>query len=109
MKQTAATIDRLCRSKIIGGIERFPGDIYISGDPWIITTLWLAIYYIRINKQLEAKKLFNWVVDHATDLDLLAEQIDKITGRPAWVLPLTWSHAMFILTVLEMKENGMEV
>ncbi len=109
MKQTAATIDRLCRSKIIGGIERFPGDIYISGDPWIIATLWLAIYYIRINKQLEAKKLFNWVVDHATDLDLLAEQIDKITGRPAWVLPLTWSHAMFILTVLEMKENGMEV
>ena len=109
MKQTAATIDRLCRSKIIGGIERFPGDIYISGDPWIITTLWLAIYYIRINKQLEAKKLFKWVIDHATDLDLLPEQIDKITGRPAWVLPLTWSHAMFILTVLEMKENGIEL
>ncbi len=109
MKQTAATIDRLCRSKIIGGIERFPGDIYISGDPWIISTLWLSIYYIRINKQLEAKKLFKWVVDHATDLDLLPEQIDKITGRPAWVLPLTWSHAMFILTVLEMKEHGMEV
>ena len=109
MKQTAATIDRLCRSKIIGGIERFPGDIYISGDPWIISTLWLAIYYIRINKQLEAKKLFKWVIDHATDLDLLAEQIDKITGRPAWVLPLTWSHAMFILTVLEMKENGIEL
>ena len=109
MKQTAATIDRLCRSKIIGGIERFPGDIYISGDPWIIATLWLAIYYARINQQLEAKKLYNWVVDHATELGLLAEQIDKVTGRPAWVLPLTWSHAMFILTVLEFKERGIEV
>lgn len=109
MKQTAATIDRLCRSKIIGGIERFPGDIYISGDPWIIATLWLSIYYVRTNNQLEAKKLFKWVIDHATELDLLPEQIDKVTGRPAWVLPLTWSHAMFILTVMEMKEHGIEV
>jgi len=69
MKQTAATIDRLCRSKIIGGIERFPGDIYISGDPWIIATLWLSIYYVRTNNQLEAKKLFKWVIDHATGID----------------------------------------
>lgn len=109
MKQTAATLEELCTSKIVGGIERFPGDIYITGDPWILTTLWLAIYYTRIDKHTDARRLLNWVVNHATELDLLPEQIDKITGKPAWVLPLTWSHAMFILTVHEMRNKGIEL
>ena len=31
-----------------------------------------------------------------TSLGLLAEQVTR-DGRPAWVLPLAWSHAMLLL------------
>ena len=36
------------------------------------------------------------VVSRGTALDLLPEQVDG-EGRPAWVLPLGWSHAMLLL------------
>ena len=39
------------------------------------------------------------VVSRRTALDLLAEQVDD-DGRPAWVLPLGWSHAMLLLAAL---------
>jgi GH15 family glucan-1,4-alpha-glucosidase len=32
----------------------------------------------------------------ATALDLLPEQVTD-DGRPAWVVPLAWSHAMLVL------------
>jgi len=34
---------------------------------------------------------------------LLPEQADKNHGGPAWVLPLNWSHAMFVLTHLALR------
>ncbi|HIQ38819.1 MAG TPA: glycosyl hydrolase [Methanothermococcus okinawensis] len=35
-------------SYLVGGIGRYPGDVYFGGNPWIITTLWLAMYYKRL-------------------------------------------------------------
>jgi GH15 family glucan-1,4-alpha-glucosidase len=35
-------------------------------------------------------------VSRRTPLDLLPEQVLE-DGRPAWVLPLAWSHAMLLL------------
>jgi len=52
-------LDRLvCRSKI-GGVVRFEGDVYykthpeVPGNPWVITTLWLAQYYIRLAEKVD--------------------------------------------------------
>jgi GH15 family glucan-1,4-alpha-glucosidase len=28
---------------------------------------------------------------------LLPEQVDAVTGRPVWVVPLAWSHAFALL------------
>ena len=109
MIRTAETIEALCTSQLIGGIERYPGDIYIGGNPWILTTLWLALYYTHIDRLEKAKELLDWCVKYSTELDLLPEQVNKVTGKPAWVLPLTWSHAMFVLTVIEMKKKGIEL
>ena len=106
MNKTAATIERLLTSPIVGGIERFPGDVYIGGNPWILTTLWLAQYYVRIGKYEKARKYLNWSVDQANHLGLLPEQVDKKTGEPAWVMPLTWSHAMYVLTVIALEKKG---
>lgn len=106
MVKTAETIERILTSPIVGGIERFPGDVYIGGNPWILTTLWLAQYYVRIGKYDKSREYLKWSVSQANHLGLLPEQIDKKTGEPAWVMPLTWSHAMYVLTVIALEEKG---
>ncbi len=106
MAATAAAIERTCTSPIVGGIRRYEDDHYIGGNPWILTTLWLAQYRIEQGQYEEAKLHLDWAVSHATSLDLLPEQIDKMTGETAWVVPLTWSHAMFVLTVHMLIDKG---
>lgn len=106
MLSTAEAIERKLWMPRVGGIKRYEDDIYIGGNPWILTTLWLALYKIRIGEFDRALELLEWASNHSTHLGLLPEQIDKVTGQPAWVIPLTWSHAMFVLTVLELVEKG---
>ncbi|HZG16049.1 MAG TPA: glycoside hydrolase family 15 protein [Candidatus Bathyarchaeia archaeon] len=103
---TADAIERTCTSPLVGGIRRYEDDHYIGGNPWILTTLWLAQFRISQGRYDEAKKHLDWAVSHATSLDLLPEQIDQNTGEAAWVIPLTWSHAMFVLTVHMLHEAG---
>lgn len=95
-----AIYDRLL-SPGVGGIKRYEDDLYMGGNPWILTTFWLAYYYVLIDELERAKQLFEWAIDHATSMGLFPEQIHRNTGKPAWVVPLTWSHAMYIL-VLEI-------
>ncbi len=103
---TAQTIyDRLMSPKI-GGIKRYEDDIYRGGNPWILTTLWLSYYYILIDDMDRAQSLFDWAVAHVTEMDLFPEQIHRNTGEPAWVVPLTWSHAMFILVLDKLLDSG---
>lgn len=106
MNATADAIERTCTSPVVGGIRRYEDDIYVGGNPWILTTLWMAQFRIQQGKWEEAKQHLNWAVAHATSLHLLPEQIDKKTGETAWVVPLTWSHAMYVLTVHMLHEAG---
>lgn len=105
LKKTAQAIEETCTSKKVGGIERFPGDVYIGGNPWIISTLWLGIYKVKNNDYHAGSALFDWATKYANHLNLLPEQIDKETGEPAWVMPLTWSHAMYVLSIKEFSEK----
>jgi oligosaccharide amylase len=106
MKLTAKTVENHLSSGQIGGIMRYAGDNYIGGNPWILTTLWLALYYHELKEYTRARELLDWVVQHQTDLGLLPEQVNKDTGETAWVVPLTWSHAMYVLTVLKLQAAG---
>ncbi|HHT27292.1 MAG TPA: glycoside hydrolase family 15, partial [Firmicutes bacterium] len=99
MQATVAVIERDLTQSPAGGVVRYSGDHYRGGNPWIICTLWLAQYYIQLGDRKRAVQLLDWAVDHRTRLDLLPEQIDRDTGEPAWVVPLAWSHAMYILTL----------
>ncbi|TMW71072.1 glycoside hydrolase family 15 protein [Alteribacter natronophilus] len=105
MVKTDGKIRGKLTSPIIGGIERFPGDIYIEGNPWKLTTLWLAQYYQAMDRHEEANELIDWVGEFTPDLGLIPEQVDKFSGEPAWVMPLTWSHAMYVLAVREGKQE----
>ena len=100
-KKIENTIERINMTlrTYTGGYLRYEGDNYINGNPWVISTLWLANYYLDKGQKSEAKKCLEFVVKTATPHGFLAEQIDNSTMKPAWVIGLGWSHAMFVITL----------
>ena len=116
-----ATMDSI-RQKLwvktsVGGIARYENDGYhqvsqdidnVPGNPWFITTLWVAEWLARTARSREdltsAEELLEWVVVHALPSGVLAEQIHPYTGEPLSVSPLTWSHAAYVSTTLTYLE-----
>ncbi|WP_457628015.1 glycoside hydrolase family 15 protein [Persephonella sp.] len=95
----------------IQGLARFEGDLYhridrdYPGNPWVITTMWLADWYIATNQIEEAIRLLRWATERQSEAGLLAEQYNPETGAPLSVTPLTWSHAGFCYTVQNLSEK----
>ncbi len=95
----------------IGGIARYEGDYYhrvdekLPGNPWIVTTLWLANWYIEVEEYEKALELLNWVMKRKSQAGLLAEQYNPYTGEPLSVMPLTWSHSSFCYTVQKLNKK----
>lgn len=91
-----------------GGSPRYEGDNYFrvsekyNGNPWIISTLWLAQYYIRINDFAEARRLLTWAESHTLPSGVMPEQVNPENGDLISVTPLVWSHAEYINTVLDL-------
>ncbi|MCR2807031.1 glycoside hydrolase family 15 protein [Paenibacillus soyae] len=104
MKRTAEAVEASLTVPAVGGIKRYEDDHYIGGNPWILTTLWLAHYRVATGDVAAARELLDWAIQHRTETGLLPEQIDKTTGETAWVVPLTWSHAMFVLAIFMIAE-----
>ncbi|WP_052035966.1 glycoside hydrolase family 15 protein [Tumebacillus flagellatus] len=98
---TAQAVRELCTQKGVGGIRRYEDDHYAGGNPWVLCTLWLGLDANRRNDGETVQEVLEWVLDNQTATGLLPEQVDKDHGGPGWVVPLTWSHAMYVLTVLE--------
>lgn len=102
--------ERLLLKSNVSGYARFEGDHYnhqggdYPGNPWIVTTLWMAQYMIASAKNKkdleESKKLLDWVVAHASTSGMLPEQLHPYTGAHLSATPLIWSHAEFVTTVL---------
>ena len=80
-----------------GGYLRYEWDNYIGGNAWIVSTLWLAMYYIETQNYDRATELFDWVTEHADNLNFLPEQIERNGHKSAWVMQLSWSHAMYVI------------
>lgn len=88
-----------------GGYMRYENDNYIGGNAWIISSLWLAMYYIKVGNKERAIELFDWVTNHADTLSFLPEQIERNGDKTAWVSQLAWSHAMYVIVRNELKEK----
>jgi GH15 family glucan-1,4-alpha-glucosidase len=98
-----------------GGLARYENDACdkaskaVKGNPWIISTLWLAKWQIaRATNPVELQKgleLISWTVSRASKSGLLSEQIDPFSGRPFSASPRLWSHAEYVLTVFQYLEK----
>ena len=101
IKNTIENIELNLRT-YTGGYKRFENDHYKNGNPWIIATLWMAMYYKKIGDRKKVKELLDFVIKSATPLGFLPEQVNNETMEPAWVNMLGWSHAMFIAVLEEI-------
>lgn len=102
----------LLGSAPIGGSPRYERDNYFAsdpqyqGNPWIITSLWLAQYYVRTGNRAKGEELINWSIDKALTSGVLPEQVHPETGAPLSVTPLVWSHAELANTILDVMKLG---
>ncbi|WP_418791739.1 glycoside hydrolase family 15 protein [Phosphitispora sp. TUW77] len=105
-------MEQLWAKTNVGGIARYVDDYYfkksddvenVPGNPWIISTLWMAEWFADTAKDFTAlaksRDLINWAVNYALDSGVFSEQVHPYTGEDLSVSPLTWSHATFILAV----------
>jgi GH15 family glucan-1,4-alpha-glucosidase len=109
LKQSVATIEDLFGIKNgAKGLPRYENDYYhrqsagITGNLWYITSLWLAQYYIDTVRLEDAVKIVDWVKSAAYSTGVLSEQFDPVTNQPISPAPLTWSHAEYIATLLDI-------
>lgn len=110
--------DRLWVKTDVGGVARYEEDDYhqvshdfddIPGNPWFITTLWLAEWYAVTARDRDgldqSLELLAWVAARSLDSGVLAEQVNPYTNEPLSVSPLTWSHAAYVSTVQTYLEE----
>jgi GH15 family glucan-1,4-alpha-glucosidase len=122
VKTMAAVFDGLKVKTDVGGIARYTNDYYhrvtddlskAPGNPWVICTLWQALYEIARASTLQeldkALPILDWVAGHALPSGVLPEQADPFTGDPLSVSPLAWSHATVVTVVREYLRRRQEL
>lgn len=86
----------------IAGIARKEDDHYLhldgeyNGNPWILTSLWMAEFAKQTSDTNAMLNYINWVIEHTDKTGLMPEQTNPFTGFALGVKPLTWNHAEFI-------------
>jgi glucoamylase len=111
IKQTMQAIEQnLLDTTPSGGSPRYEHDMYFivdqkyMGNPWHVTTLWLAQYYIRMQQPDKARHYIDWSISHALPSGTLSEQVHPETGYVVSINPLVWSHAELVNTILDLTK-----
>ena len=98
------------------GVHRYLSDTYYGSGEWVLLTDWLGWSYANAGEFEKAETIEKWTEQQATGEDELPEQVlhglfsEKDLSK--WLIdwgpaasPLMWSHAMYVLLVLALKEN----
>ena len=109
------TAQKLTLPTSVGGFARYEGDMYFRssdhtpGNPWIITSLWLAQYHLsQAKNEADLRPVLDWlewVAKSALPTGILPEQLHAHTGSPLSATPLAWSHAEYVTTVLQYLDK----
>jgi glucoamylase len=86
----------------IGGVGRYASDLFVGGNPWSLSGIWLALYFAEAGNLAEVRRQLDWCLKHAMLHDFMPEQSDKHSGAPASAAPLGWSHAWFVILLQRM-------
>ena len=90
------------------GLPRYENDEYrrsdarINGNWWYLTTLWKAQYDIDQGDSDNAKVIIDWVNAHMLSTGMMGEQINPLTEEVIAPAPLTWSHAEYVATLIDL-------
>lgn len=106
----------------VGGMARYENDYYhqvsddleqIPGNPWFISTLWIALWYIATAKKYrdleEPYRLIEWTAARTLESGVMAEQVHPHTNEPLSVSPLTWSHATYVDAIHQYNQKAKEL
>jgi len=109
MISSVRTIEQLFGTNgIVLGLPRYENDDYrraspgITGNHWFITSFWLAQYYIDSGEKQKALDILDWAKSHSLSTGVMGEQLDPTTNRLVSPAPLTWTHAEYIATLLDL-------
>lgn len=90
------------------GLPRYENDYYrrskpeVTGNWWYITTLWQAQYDIEKGNTDNATSILRWIHAHMLSTGMMGEQIDPVTDEVIAPVPLTWSHAEYLGTLIDL-------
>lgn len=106
VRRTIDAVERKLWVEGVGGYARYENDTYYGHmNPWIICTLWVAEAKLMQGDKKTCSDLLAWVERQASPTGLLPEQVDRKTGQPASVVPLTWSHSAYAWLVNQMHDH----
>lgn len=104
-----ATVRALqCKDSESLALARYENDYYnrvsgsLTGNPWFITSLWLAQYYRDAGEIEKTKESLRWCQSHMMKSGVLPEQINPYTNQFVSVAPLAWSQAEYVSTLLDL-------
>lgn len=99
---------------LIGGIRRYPTDIYFGSGAWPVLTASLGWHYLTVGDLEGARRCLEWISERFDDEGRLGEQFGgelrdalhyhewvERWGRPAQ--DLTWSHAMYVVLSIALE------
>lgn len=97
-----------------GALPRYENDQYRRSDEsslgnyWYITSLWYAQYCIEHGDKQTALNILDWAKQHSHGSGMMGEQVDPKTNEIVSPAPLTWTHAEYISTLLDLitKESA---
>jgi glucoamylase len=104
--------ERILNTTPLGGVLRYENDGYFltkheyKGNPWVVSSLWLAQYYAGNDNLVAAQALLDWSLAREMASGVLSEQYDPDDGTSLSVAPLVWSHAEMINTILDTTTNA---
>lgn len=90
-------------------IGRYKNDEYYDGQLWIICTLGLLQYYLKLVKSNKFKSLekicidvFNYIISIDINFDI-AEQYDPVNNKQMSAEKLTWNYSELYITYKDLK------
>ena len=109
-KNVQNTIERINMTlrTYTGGYVRYEEDTYMGGyNPWPIANLWMACYNLETGENKKALENFEFVTNSCSEHGFLGEQVNNEAMKPAWVIGLTWSHAMYVVVLERLIKKGL--